>query len=178
MRALILLLLLAATSAQAAEADHPAQLLRLLRGVDDVPSASELSRATTDPQAALFRVAVDPTLGLYPRRRAASLLQAFPDETSEAYLVLLATVSVHPRLRWIAIYTVLRGWGQRAPERLAEYGRGVLGSPIATDREAAARGLGWVAGDRSRRILEAHESKETAPLVLKALRRSLARHSR
>jgi hypothetical protein len=157
-----------------AETRHAPQLLELLNGIDVVPNAADLTRAAPDPQAALFAVALDASLNLYPRRRAVSLLSAFPDATSEAYLTLVATAVSNARVRYMAVYTYVRGWAERSPRRVTDYAETVLASPLALDREAAVRGLRWVAGPRALALLKDAERVETDRTTRAAIRRALA----
>ena len=162
--------------AMAERADHPPALLTLLSGIDTVPSAAHLGKAAKDPQAAMLRVAMDPTLHPYLRRRATSLLSAFPDEVSEAYLTFLATTQTLPGLRWIAIYTYGRGWGKRAPKRVLGFLDIALGSPIAKDRDAAVRSLRWhPATKRVDALLDRTEAVEKDPAVKAAIARVRAK---
>ncbi len=178
MNRLVLLSILIPLTAAAGPPDHAPGLLELLNGIDVVPSAADLRRVTEAPQSELFEVALDPELPLYPRNRATSLLSAFPDPTSEAYLTMLAVAQTHPRLRWGAIYTYVRTWAQSAPERVTTFAVAALKSPLPLDREAAALGLGWVKTPRAIAALGQAKKTEADRRVLAALNKALARAAR
>lgn len=158
--------------ASAAERDHAPKLLELLRGIDSTPNAAELQAVSRDPVAALFGVASDSDLAIYERRRAVSLLSRFPTERSAGLLQTIAVLQVEPKIRGLAIYTYVRGWGTREPKAVMAYCRGALASPVEADREAAARGLRWVDSDAVEPLIAKSLAGETAAPVRKALERA------
>ena len=163
---------LLATSALARPADHPPALLQLLRGIDTVPTAAALAKAAPgDTAAALNRAALDGDLSLYERRRAASLLSAFPGPVAEAYLQSIAKTAVEPPLRWIAVYTYCRTFGASAPARVVSLAEATLKSTEPLDREAAVRGLRFVSGAAATALLDATWAREKDKTVRAALAR-------
>jgi len=168
-----LALILLASPAMAERADHDAALLQLLAGIDTLPTRADLERVADDPQLALVKVALDHTMPLYERRRATSLLSFFPDAASEAYLTLIAATSAAPRVRWMAVYTYVRRFGELKPDRVVGYARDVLKSPIPTDREAAARGLRWVPSEKATAVLESAARLESDVKVAAAIKQAL-----
>ncbi len=135
-----LALILLASPAMAERADHDAALLQLLAGIDTLPTRADLERVADDPQLALVKVALDHTMPLYERRRATSLLSFFPDAASEAYLTLIAATSAAPRVRWMAVYTYVRRFGELKPDRVVGYARQGLKSPKPPAPPAPATG--------------------------------------
>ena len=174
---LALAVVLVALPASAKRSDHPARLIELLSGIDTVPTAQQLRQLTDEPQVALLRVALDRDLHTYVRKRATSLLSAFPDEISEAYLTLIAATQDAERLRWIAVYTYGRFWAPIAPKRVLAFLDVTLHSPRAADRDAAVRALRWLPGEAADRLLERTEAIEKDPTVQSSIARVLKKRA-
>lgn len=150
---------------------HPERLLNLLSGIDVVPTAAQLTEAAPSPEAALFQVAMDREAGLYLRKRAASLLSSFPNDQAEAWLTTIAWATENQKVRWMAIYTVIRTFGKMSPKRQLDFAAAHLSSVEPMDREAAVRGLRWVPGPGADTLLERAAKKETVKMVQAAIRR-------
>ena len=145
--------------------------MQLLSGIDVVPTAAQLKEAARSPEAALFQVAMDREAGLYLRKRAASLLSAFPNDLAEAWLTTIAWATEDPKVRWMAIYTVIRTFGERSAKRQLEFAAAHLASAVPADREAAVRGLRWIPGPETDVLLERAAKDETSKMVQAAIRR-------
>jgi len=144
---------------------HSTSLMQLLRGIDTVPSPAQLSAATAEPIDALFLVATDGNVPLYERRRAVSLLASFPTPQSEAYLTLLATVSVEMPIRWIAAYSYCRGWAVHAPLHVLAFTDWMLRSPAPEEREAVLLALRYVSSDAADTLLVQQRQREQTPRI-------------
>jgi hypothetical protein len=164
--------LLIAVPASADRADHAPKLMQLMDAIDTVPTRAQLEAITTDPTAELFAIAADTELHLYNRRRATSLLSAWPLPVVESYLMHLAATSTEVRLRWIAAYTYIRTFAPTAQKRVTDYAETWLKSPVPSDRDAAVRGLRHVPGDRAGTLLEDAEKRETDRAVRAAIKRT------
>lgn len=167
------LLCTTALTAHAKRVDHSPTLLQLLAGIDTVPTAEQLRRATdSEPTRALYLAAADVDLSLYERRRATSLMSHFVGADAEAYLTLLAATATEPKLRWIAIYTYVRGFAEAAPTRVLDFAEWALDSPLPSDREATVRGLRWVKADGADGLLSRQWDREQDPGVRAAIERA------
>ena len=170
--ALVTLALVCAVPAVGRTADHAPALLQLLRGIDTVPTASDLAKASGgEPATALYRAALDGKLGLFERRRATSLLSAFPGPQTEAYLLVVSRGATERTLRWIAIFTYCRTFGASAPDRVRALAGSMLQSAEPLDREAAVRGLRFVKGAAAGALLDAAWVKEKDNTVRAAIAR-------
>lgn len=156
--------------AHAAEADHAPGLLTLVRLVDVVPSADQLRAAAPQTEGALYAIAADADLDLYPRRRAASLLSAFPNREGAARLKMLVDDPA-PRLRWIATYTYVRAFGPHAAMEVLPFAAARLQHSDALQREAVVRGLAYVPGPAAEDLVRRHDAIEKDPTVRAAIRR-------
>ena len=110
-------------------------------------------------------------MGMYHRRRATSLLSGWKTTTVESYLTWLATASTERKLRWIASYTYMRAFAQKAPKRVLDFAETQLKSTLSTDRDAAVRGLRHVLGKRADALLEKASRTETDRVILTVLKR-------
>mgnify|MGYP001609914977 CR=1 FL=1 len=160
-------LALSSTSALA----HEPRLLSALSAIDVVPTPAQLDRLTRDVPAALAAVAVDAALHEYLRERATSLLSFYPTPATAARLEAIANASPPGRVRWMAGYTRMRAFAVADPAGALAFAQVWGRSDTAADREAAVRGLRWIAGASADGELTRIERGETDKMVLAALRR-------
>ena len=144
---------------------HSSKLRQMLRGIDIVPSASQILQVVSEPVDALFLVATDRTVSLYERRRAVSFLASFPTEQSAAYLTMLAAFSVEKPIRWIATYSYCRGWARHTPDHVLAFASWMLRSPAAEEREAVLMGLRYVPTDKADTLLKEQHQREQTPRI-------------
>ncbi len=155
----------------AAETDHSPALLSLVRLIDLVPTAQHLRDAQpTSTEAALFAIAADAELGLYARRRAASLLSAFPTREGAARLRALVD-SDQAQLAWMATYTYVRAFGPRAQAEVLPFAAQRLDDAAPLLREAIVRGLAYVPGRAAEELVDRQSARETHPVVRAAITR-------
>ena len=172
------LLTTAIAAAQAAPADHPPALMALLAAIDVTPPPAALAHAAgeSDVRDALYAVAADPTLKVYPRKRAASLLSLFADDGAADRLELLTrSMTLDLDVRWTSTYTLVRGWADRSPGRVLAIAAELLDAPEPLLREATVRGLRWVDGPEPEALVDALEVRETDGRVIAAIARVHAR---
>lgn len=171
----LLVLALLAPAAAAAPADHAPALLQALRAIDIVPPAEALRAAAPDQpvEDALFAVATDQALGLYVRKRATSLLSLFADGSLAAGHLQTLAHGAGPLedLRWTATYTFVRAMAERAPADALALAAEATSWPEPLLREAAVRGLRWVAGPDAVALVDALDARETDARVRAAIQR-------
>jgi len=152
---------------------HSEELRQILRGIDTVPTRTQLMQVTDDPVEALFAFVVDPSVSLYERRRATSLLALFESPVAESTLMLLATIAPNPRIRWVAIYSYCRAWAQRKPSHVLTFAKLMLSSPSSNVREAVVFGLRFVTQPEAHQLLLDGMARERNARVLAVYKRVL-----
>ncbi len=154
----------------ATAAAHDAVLLKALAGIDTVPTAEQLRSVLEEPERALYDVALDASANSYLRERATSLLSLFPSVTTAGYLEQLAGSTTDERLRWTAAYTRIRAFALSAPGGALGFAKIWLTRATPNDRDAAVRGLRWVAGPEAEALLAGALERETNTDLLAAIR--------
>lgn len=150
---------------------HDKKLLDALSAIDIVPTAEQLRRVVPSPDVALDAVARDPSLSLYLRERAVSLLSAFPTRDVAKRLEALASAPAMPvRLRAMAVYTRVRGFAAVDAQAALAYASPLTQASDLDVRESAIRGLRWVALPGADAVLEKALASETHPLLQAAIR--------
>ena len=168
----IIVCLLGGTSAaMAAPQDHSPALIRLLSAIDIVPTPDQLEEATGQvPEDELMAVALDASLVEYLRSRATSMLSMFPSARSALHLETIARSVAGLSIRWMAVYTRVRAFGDSAAVRFAEK---TFSSPVTRLRHASARALRWVPGDEATKALQAQLDRESDSQLRKTIQRML-----
>lgn len=163
--------ILVALGLSGAASAHDKKLLDALSAIDIVPTAEQLRRVVSSPEAALDAVAKDASLSLYLRERAISLLSAFPTNDVAKRLEALASAPAVPaRLKAMAVYTRVRGFAVVDAKAALAYATTLTGASDLETREAAIRGLRWVALPGADIVLEKALAAETHPPLQAAIR--------
>jgi hypothetical protein len=171
--AALTLVALSVTSARAGAPDHSPRLLALLHAYDQLPTAEALRSAAgaLPVEEALFQVAADAELPVYPRQRATTLMSAFINEVTRAHLLTLAATAELQDVRWSAIYTFVRAVAPSDRAAALTFAGTLLKSPHALDREAVIRSLRHVVGAEVDALVAAHQAKDPDATVQAAIRR-------
>ncbi len=160
------------TLALPAGADESA-LDRMLGNIEAVPTRVQMDRALDNPSAQLRQAAADSNRSVYQRQRAITLLSAYPDASTRAFLeATAADTSLDVELRKLAMYTLGRAFGGNPTDaKLAA----TVGTYVADgDPKMAAwavRTLRWISHPDAGAILEkvAAGSDANARLARRAL---------
>lgn len=163
------------TPSQTLDVTEQNRLDRALRGIDVVPSRMELDAAFEDPAAMLRGAAAQADRNLYERRRAISLLSAYPSPETQAFLAGLAA-DPEPEIRGFAAYTAARTFGAAPDAALIATLEIALQDSSPDVKKWALRGLRWVAAPRAEALLRhyaSHASGDLKKVATTALRKRL-----
>lgn len=143
---------------------HEPKLMSMLSAIDLVPTADQLRRVVTSPDVALDAVARDASLSPYLRERAISLFSVSPTRDVAKRLEALASAPALPaRLRAMAVYTRVRGFAAVDAQAALAYATTLSRASDLDAREAAIRGLRWIALPGADAVLAGAFVAETHP---------------
>lgn len=171
MQAISLAVLLAlAGPANAADDALRTQVLDLLSGYEDTPTASELQKLGDGVDATLLAIASDSSVSRSRRASATWSLGFFPTDATKAYLVgLVADATADSQLRRSATWALCNGWGDAALDLV----KPALDATDSQLRNQAVRAVAKVATPAARSVLEARLSTESSAMVRETLNQSL-----
>lgn len=154
-----------------AESDK-SQMLSALRAIDAVPTREALQEKFPDGESLLLEIATDSEHNLYIRKRATTLLSAYP---TTGALSALETIAADARLRPFAVYTMARTFGPNATAALVGKVAAYLDDEDAEVRRYAVRGLRWMQHDSARTALHevatSHDDDGLRSLARRGLKR-------
>lgn len=147
-------------------------MLSTLRGIDTVPTAEAMQDRFPGGEALLLEIAKDTEQTLYVRKRATTLLSAYP--TTETVRALESIASDDDRLRPYAVYTLARTFAENPTEQIVDKVAAYLDDSDLEVRKYTVRGLRWMRHDAARTALQKAAASDDAELRRLA-RRSLER---
>lgn len=168
---LFAVLLAAAGPAQASDSALRTQVLDLLSGYEDAPTASELQKLGTGVDAVLIEIAGDSAVSRSRRASATWSLGFFPSDTTRSFLVtVVQDPSADSQLRRSATWALCNGWGDSALDAV----KPALDATDPQLRNQAVRAVGKVGTPAARSVLEARLATESSAMVRDAITASLA----
>lgn len=171
MQALSLAALLAlASPAYAADDALRTQVLDLLTGYEDAPTAADLQKLGDGVDATLLAIASDSSVSRSRRASATWSLGFFPTDATKAFLTSLVNdTAADSQLRRSATWALCNGWGDAALELV----KPALDASDSQLRNQAVRAVAKVATPAARSVLEARLSTESSAMVRDTLTQSL-----
>ncbi len=171
MQAFSLAVMLAFTSpAHADDSALRAQVLDLLSGYEETPTATELQKLGAGVDTELVAIASDSSVGRARRANATWSLGFFPTESTRGFLVaLVEDPSADSQLRRSATWALCNGWGDGALDAV----KPALAASDVQLRNQAVRAVAKVGTPAARSVLEARLATESSAMVRDAIAQSL-----
>lgn len=129
--------------ASSAAAQQPAPLDGILRAMDVVPTAEQMSAVLPEPVSMLRDAALDTSRSTYERTRAVTLLSVYPGAESRLALNELLNAADED-VRRLALWTLARTFGDTQDPVLAAQIATFFADPSEAIREEAVRAMRWV----------------------------------
>lgn len=144
-------------------------LLTLLGGYEDLPTAEQLRGLGEGVEAELMAIADDHAVPSSRRSRAVSSLQYFPSKSSRTFLEAHLDAADKGILRRKAALALGAGFGSEAVPKLTA----VLADDDVLVRVAVAQALGFVGGDEAKAALTSRLANEADATVREAIAKAL-----